>query len=141
MFLLVVALSGCQWSIAVEGVRESICAKAEHLHVHLCVNLCKWRLAVRKTRVGTLANVNYVSGEIFANFWIVVFTSERYQTKETELLDVEAIKKDSCLAACASQRRQPGFFGDDAHAMVKRPQGASEHGLHTKCGPLRRWVN
>ena len=27
-------------------------------------------------------------------------------------------------------------LGDDTHAVVKRSRRASEHGLHTKCGPL-----
>ena len=34
----------------------------------LCVILSKWRLAGRKTRVETLTNDNYVSGETIANF-------------------------------------------------------------------------
>ena len=29
---------------------------------------------------------------------------------------------------------------DDTHAVVTRPEWAPEHGLHTECGPLRRWV-
>ena len=35
-------------------------------------------------------------------------------------LDVEALEKCPCLAACASQWRQPSLFGDDTHAVGTR---------------------
>ena len=53
---------------------------------------------------------------------------------------MEALKKYQCLAACASLWRQPSLFGDDTHAVGTRPRWAQEHGIHTECGPLCRWV-
>ena len=32
-------------------------------------------------------------------------------------------------------------LGGDTHAVVTRPKWASDHGFHTECGPLRRWVD
>ena len=49
---------------------------------------------------------------------------------------MEVLKKYPCPAACVSQWRQPSLFGDDTHAVVKRPKWAREHGRHTKCGPV-----
>ena len=50
-------------------------------------------------------------------FWIVVFRREHYQTKDTVRLDVEAVKKYSCLGACAGQWRQPRLSGEGTHAV------------------------
>ena len=54
--------------------------------------------------------------------------------------NVEAPWKCPCPGACASLRRLPSLFGDDTHAAVAWPKWAREHGLHTECGPLCRWV-
>ena len=67
---------------------------------------------------------------------IVVFKRERIKTKETERMDVVALKKYQCPAACVSQWRQPSLCGDDTHAVVKRPKWAREHGRHAECGPV-----
>ena len=53
------------------------------------------------------------------------------QTLGSERLDVEALKKYPCPAACASLWRQPSLFGDDTHAVDTRPRWAREHGQHT----------
>ena len=45
-------------------------------------------------------------------------------------LDVEALEKCPCSAACASQSRQSSLHGDETHAVATRPRWASEHGLH-----------
>ena len=99
---------------------------------HACV--CTRRPAGRKTRVGTLTKDSCVSGEIIANFWIVVFSRERCQIEGTERLDMEAPWKSLCRAVSASLWRQPSLCGNDTHAVVAR------HGMHTKCGPMHRWV-
>ena len=41
--------------------------KEEYLHVHVCMILYMGRPAGRKTRLETLTNNNYVSGENIAN--------------------------------------------------------------------------
>ena len=55
---------------------------------------CERRPAGRKTRVVTLTNDNCISGETIANFCVVVFRSERCETKEAVRLDVEAPKRN-----------------------------------------------
>ena len=52
------------------------------------------------------------------------------QTLGSERLDVEALKKYPCLAACATLWRQPSLFGDDTLAVVTRPRRAREHGQY-----------
>ena len=54
--------------------------------------------------------------------------------------NVEAPWKCPCPGECASLWRLPSLFGDDTHAAVAWPKWAREHGLHTECGPLCRWV-
>ena len=62
------------------------------------------------------------------------------QTEGSERLDVEAPTKCPCPAACASPWRLLRLFGDDTHVVDTRPKWAREHGLHTECGSLCRWV-
>ena len=52
------------------------------------------------------------------------------QTQGSERLDVEALKKCPCPAACASLWKLPSLFGDDTHAVGTRPRWAREHGIH-----------
>ena len=85
------------------------------------------RPAERKTRVETLINENYVSGETLAIFVYLGF--QTYDTKEAVRLDVEASQKCPCPAACASQWRLSR--GDDTQAVGTRPMWAREHTLHT----------
>ena len=51
------------------------------------------------------------------------------------------LRKIPCLAACASQWRQPSLFGDDTHAVVTRPKWAQggTHRVVTNVGVLRAW--
>ena len=53
---------------------------------------------------------------------------------------MEALKKYPCPAACANLWRQPSLFGDDTHAVGTWPRWAREHGQHSLCGSLCRWV-
>ena len=77
-----------------------------------------WRPVGRKTRVGTLTEDNCASGEIIANFLDGGFSEViGIQTLGSERMDVEALKKYPCPAACASLWRQPNLFGDDTHAV------------------------
>ena len=92
------------------------------------------------TRCNTNECHLFLRGKLSPNFWIVVFRRERSKTKEAVRLDVEAPKKYPCPTACASQWRQPSLSGDNTHAVATRPKWAQEHGLHTKCGSLCRWV-
>ena len=62
------------------------------------------------------------------------------QTEGSERLDVEALEKCPCPAACASLWRLPRLFGDDTHAVDTRPRWAREHGTHILRGSLCRWV-
>ena len=62
------------------------------------------------------------------------------QTEGSERLDVEALEKCPCPAACASLWRLPRLFGDDTHAVDTRPRWAREHGIHILRGSLCRWV-
>ena len=67
--------------------------------------------------------INFLDGGFFEVIGIQTLGSER--------LDVEALKKYPCPAACASLWRQPSLFGDDTHAVSTRPRWAREHGQHT----------
>ena len=89
------------------------------------VVLYMWRLAGRKSRVGTLITDNCVSWGIVAIF-IGSFFSDLNGVKRrgTERPDVEAPKKCPCPAACASIWRLLRLFGDDTYAVVARPKWA-----------------
>ena len=64
------------------------------------------RPAGRETRVATPTNDKHASGKTIANFFVSCFSDVNgIQKQGSERLDVEAAKK--CLAACASQWRQP----------------------------------
>ena len=47
---------------------------------------------------------------------------------------VEALKKHPMSCCMCEPTETAQSLGDEAHAAVKRPKSASEHGLHTKCG-------
>ena len=49
-------------------------------------------------------------------------------------LHVEALNKHPMSCCMCEPTETAQSLGDDAHAAVKRPKSASEHGLHTKCG-------
>ena len=49
---------------------------------------------------------------------------------------MEAPKKYTCPAVCASQWRLPSLCGDDTHAAVTWPEWAREHGRHTQWSPM-----
>ena len=102
-----------------EGVRNNFRA------TETAIILYMWRPAGWKTHVGTLTEDNCVSGEIIANFFGWWFSKVNgVQTLGSERLDVEALKKYPCLAACASLWRLPRLFGDDTHAVVTLPKWA-----------------
>ena len=58
----------------------------------------------------------------FFGGWFSIVNGVR--TLGSERLDVEALKKYPCLAACASLWRLPRLFGDDTHAVVAQPKWA-----------------
>ena len=108
---------------------------ATYVHVHACVILGMWRPATRKTRFDTLALDNYVPGKAIANFSNEVSDAHGFQQRERPSCMWRRSGNIPCAAACASQRRQPSLLAM-THAAIKRPRRASEHGLHTRCGPL-----
>ena len=82
-------------------------------------------------------------GKLSPMFWIVVSRRERYQTKGSVRLDVEAPKKCPCPAACASLWRLPVSLAM-THLRWLHGQGGHESTDNTlsvvpNVGRLRAW--
>ena len=56
------------------------------------------------------------------------------ETLGSERLDVEALKKYPCPAACARLWRQPSLFGDDTHAEYPAKVGTRGRTLNKDVG-------
>ena len=54
--------------------------------------------------------------------------------------DVEALKEVPTPCCMCEPVVTAQSLGDETHAVVTRPQWAGEHGQHTWCGSLCRWV-
>ena len=57
-------------------------------------------------------------------FWIVVFERERYQTKDSVRLDVEAASEIPMSCCMCEPMETAQSLGDDTHAVVTRPKWA-----------------
>ena len=79
-------------------------------------------------------------GQSSAIFWNSVSVVNSSKKLPNVRQDVEALKEMPIPSCMCEPVVTAQSLGDETHAVVTRPQWAGEHGQHTWCGPLCRWV-